>query len=415
MEPTVLAAIEQLHEQLVSHLERTGTRREDLSRDRLLEIIKQLIASTNDHRLADKNQQSAVAERLLNSVAGLGPLEAVLTDPDISEIMINGLESTFIERQGQLTKIPLHFINEQEILRIINRIVGPVGRRIDESSPLVDARLPDGSRVNAIIAPLSRIGPVLTIRRFPSHPLTLRNFIARGTATDAMLSFLQAAVNARLNILISGSTGSGKTTTLNALGSEISASERLITIEDTAEMKLTHPHLIRLEAREANTEGQGEVTIRTLLKNALRMRPDRIIVGETRGGEALDMLQAMNTGHQGSLTTVHANSPEEALLRLETMALMADIELPLPAIREQIKSAIHLIVQQERLPGGERKIVAISEVQPSRHMGEHYEVIPLFIFDKHTQTFRATGRIPAREHLFNTANAVLNPAWFIEA
>jgi pilus assembly protein CpaF len=294
--------------------------------------------------------------------------------------MVNGMHSVFVEKNGKLEKTNAQFANEEEILNIINRIVNKVGRRVDESSPLVDARLPDGSRVNAIIAPLSLSGPILTIRRFPPEPFTLEKLVALQTLTSQMAEFLQNAIRTKQNIVISGGAGVGKTTTLNAIASTIPHTERLIIIEDAAEMRLQHPHLVSLETRPPNIEGKGEIPMRILVKNALRMRPDRIIIGEIRGGEALDMLQAMNTGHKGSLTTVHANTPLDALMRVETMALMADIDLPLFAIQEQIKSAINIIVQQERTSTGERRITKICELQnvPSANVRQRYTLKELF-------------------------------------
>ena len=300
---------------------------------------------------------------ICNELLGLGPLEPLLQNDKITEIMVNGAKKIFIEQEGKLKRTNVYFHDERHLMSIIERIVAPLGRHVDESSPLVDARLADGSRVNIIIPPLSLAGPSITIRKFSKRAMTMKDLVKFGTLNQQMADFLQACVKARLNILVSGGTGSGKTTTLNALSSFVLETERIVTIEDAAELKLQQEHVLPLEARPANLEGKGAVTIRDLVKNSLRMRPDRIIVGEVRAGEALDMLQAMNTGHDGSLTTAHANTPRDALSRLETMVLMAGMELPVRAIRSQIASAIDLILQQARIRDGSRKITYISEVQ----------------------------------------------------
>ena len=299
-----------------------------------------------------------VAERSF----GLGPLEPLLADPAVDEIMVNGPGTVWVERGGCIEPTGVRFDDAAQLAHAIERILAPLGRRVDAAEPLCDARLPDGSRINVVIAPLALDGPVLTIRRFRRAGFTSDDLVARGTWTPSLRDFLRSAVAARLNVLVSGGTGSGKTTTLNALSSFIGASERVVTIEDTAELRLQQPHVVRLEARPPSVEGRGEVTIRALVRNALRMRPDRIVVGEVRGPEALDMLGAMTTGHDGSLCTVHAGSAEEALRRIETLALMADVGLPHAAIREQVAQAIDLVVQQARLPGGERRVVGVSEV-----------------------------------------------------
>jgi len=330
-------------------------RRETLSR-----MVWKLLQEQGE--ILPRKTQTHLVTGVVNRILGLGPIEPYLHDPEVTEIMVNAPDEIFIERHGRLEQVEATFRDAQHILHIIERIVAPLGRRVDESVPYVDARLPDGSRVNAIIPPLALKSPVLTIRRFSATPFTLKRLISYSSVDTGMARFLQICVRARLNILISGGTGSGKTSTLNALARCIPEGERLITIEDTAELQLSANNLVTLEARPPNIEGQGEIPIRTLVRNALRMRPDRIIVGEVRGPEAFDMLQAMNTGHPGSLTTVHANSPTDAVQRLESMILMANLELPQPAIREQIASALDLIIQQERLPDGKRKVVAISEV-----------------------------------------------------
>ncbi|MDH7488987.1 MAG: CpaF family protein [Anaerolineae bacterium] len=307
-------------------------------------------------------QRQKYLDMLIAEITGYGPIEPLLADPTITEIMINGTDFVFIERNGRIEMTDIRFDDDDHIMRIIDRIVAPIGRHIDESSPMVDARLPDGSRVNAIIPPLVLNGPVVTIRKFAKIPITAENLLEFGTITREALEFLKACVRGRMNILISGGTGSGKTTTLNILSGYIPNDERIITIEDAAELQLRQRHVITMEARKANIEGRGEVTIRQLVVNSLRMRPDRIIVGEVRAGEALDMLQAMNTGHDGSMTTLHANSPRDALARLETMVLMAGMDIPHRAIREQIASAINLVVHQERMLDGVRRIVSISEI-----------------------------------------------------
>jgi pilus assembly protein CpaF len=312
-------------------------------------------AVTRDERLR-------LVDDMLHEVTGFGPLEPLLNDPTITEVMVNGVDHIYIERAGKISRVDSYFLNEEHVLRIIDRIITPLGRRLDETSPRVDARLPDGSRVNCIIAPLSLIGPVITVRKFSKTPYTVQNLINFGTATPEMFQFLQSCIEARLNVFVSGGTGSGKTTFLNVLSSFIPNDERIVTIEDAAELQLRQEHVITLEARPANIEGTGEITIRDLLKNAMHMRPDRIIVGECRSGEALDMLQAMTTGQDGSLSTGHANTPADMLRRLETMVLMTGYELPLRAIREQIASAVDLLVHTARLKDGSRKVTNITEV-----------------------------------------------------
>ncbi len=317
---------------------------------------------------------AAVAAELL----AYGPIEILLNDETVSEVMVNGPKDVWVERKGMLEKTDVQFEDDAHVRRIIERIVAPLGRRIDESSPMVDARLPDGSRVNAIIPPLSLIGPVITIRKFSRKPLAVQDLVRFGTLTAEAADFLAACVKGQTNVLVSGGTGSGKTTLLNVLSSFIPEDERIVTIEDAAELRLNQDHVIPLEARPANVEGQGAVPIRQLLVNALRMRPDRIIVGECRGPEALDMLQAMNTGHDGSMTSLHANTPRDALSRLETLVLMAGTELPLRAIRDQIRSAIHVIIQQERLQDGSRRVTEIAEVQGME--GDIIILEPIFRF-----------------------------------
>jgi pilus assembly protein CpaF len=312
--------------------------------------------------LLEPGAREELVARVAERSFGLGPLEPLLRDPEVDEVMVTGAQPVWIERGGRLEVTDARFAGTSELRHAIERILAPLGRRVDEAEPLVDARLPDGSRVNVVIPPLAPDGPVLTIRRFRARGLTADDLVARGTWEPPLRDLLARAVRARLTLLVSGGTGSGKTTTLNALSSFVPAGERIVTIEDTLELRLQQPHVVRLEARPPSVEGRGEVTIRRLVRNALRMRPDRIVVGEVRGGEALDMLAAMTTGHDGSLSTVHAGSPEEALRRLETLALMAGLGLPHAAIREQVADAIDLIVHQARLAGGARRVVAVTEV-----------------------------------------------------
>ena len=330
-------------------------------------------------------------EQITDEILGLGPLEPLLRDETLTEVMVNGPQQVYIEREGKLELTNVTFQNDEHVMKIIQRIIAPIGRRVDESSPMVDARLADGSRVNAIIPPLSLIGPVITIRKFSATPFTVDDLIRFGTATPDMFEFLEACVKARLNIFVAGGTGSGKTTMLNILSSFIPDDERIVTIEDAAELQLRQEHVITLEARPSNIEGKGAIPIRELVRNALRMRPDRIVVGECRSGEALDMLQAMNTGHDGSMSTGHANTPRDMLSRLETMVLMAGMDLPLRAIREQISSAVDLIVHQNRLKDGTRKIVNITEVQGME--GDIIVMQDVFVFE---QTGVEEGRILGR-------------------
>ena len=299
---------------------------------------------------------------ILDELTGYGPIQSLLEDPDISEVMVNGPKKVFIEKNGKLTKSPVTFDDDDHVLRVIDRIILPLGRRVDADTPTVDARLPDGSRVNAVIRPVSIDGPCITIRKFKKDKLSIQQLINYGSLTPNMAEFIRACVLAHLNIVISGGTGSGKTTLLNVLSGFIPEEERIVTIEDAAELQLQQDHVLRMETKVANTDGKGSVSIRDLVRNSLRMRPDRIVVGECRGGEALDMLQAMNTGHDGSLTTLHANSPRDALSRLETMVLMSGMDLPLKVVRQQISSAVDVIIQQTRLKDGSRKVTAITEV-----------------------------------------------------
>ncbi len=332
--------------------------------DKQRELVIKGIAEVYERsqlKLPDAIRQQ-LSRDVLDEVLGYGPIQPLLDDPDVSEVMVNGPKKVYVEKKGQLIKTPITFENDKHVLHVIDKIILPLGRRVDADSPAVDARLPDGSRVNAIIPPVALDGPSITIRKFRKDKLGIQQLIEYGSMTENMAQFLRACVLARLNIIISGGTGSGKTTLLNVLSSYIPEDERIVTIEDAAELQLQQEHVVRLETKTASTEGHGAMTIRDLVRNCLRMRPDRIVVGECRGGEALDMLQAMNTGHDGSLTTVHSNSPRDALARVETLVMMAGMDLPLKVVRQQIASAVDVIVQQSRLKDGSRKVTAITEV-----------------------------------------------------
>jgi pilus assembly protein CpaF len=345
-------------------------------------------------------EREALTRDVMNEVFGLGPLEPLLQDPTVNDILVNTYQAVYVERNGVLEKTPVVFKDNLHLMHIIDKIVSGVGRRVDESSPMVDARLPDGSRVNVIVPPLAVDGPIVSIRRFGSTPLSAQDLIAKGAFTPEMLEVLQKAVKARLNIVVSGGTGAGKTTLLNVLSGFISERERIVTIEDSAELQLKQEHVVRLECRPPNVEGKGAVHQRELVINALRMRPDRIVIGEVRGGEALDMLQAMNTGHDGSVTTVHANTPRDALSRIETMALMANLNLPESALRHQIASAIHIIVQVARMSDGTRRVTHITEVTGTN--GNIISLQDIFLFEKRgigpngkvLGRFVATGIVP---------------------
>jgi pilus assembly protein CpaF len=365
-----------LIQELGSQLYRNDLEDEELRR-RVRVMVEDRVAA-EQVPMAVNERQEMVSE-LVAEIVGYGPIEEYLLDPTITEVMCNGHRQIYIERSGKISRTDKRFRDEGHLRRIIQKIVGQVGRRVDESSPYVDARLPDGSRVNVVLPPLSVRGPALTIRKFAADPYTTQDLIEFQTLTPQASEFLAACVRGRLNILVSGGTGAGKTTTLNVLSSYIPLDERIITIEDAAELKLDHDHIVSLEYRPPNIEGKGEVTIRDLVRNALRMRPDRIIVGEIRGGEALDMLQAMNTGHDGSLSTVHANSPRDALSRVETMVLMAGVDLPVRAIREQASRALNLVVHQARLSDGTRRLTHITEIQYME--GEVITLQNLFVFD----------------------------------
>jgi pilus assembly protein CpaF len=357
------ADLAKLKRYLIDSLSR-GIESEGISSEDRSEFIKQHVNDVyaQAHLNLPEDVQRLIFQDVLNDMTGFGPIQPLLDDPDISEVMVNGPKKIYVEKQGQLVRTSVTFDDDAHVMRVIERIILPLGRRIDPDSPTVDARLPDGSRVNAVIPPVALDGPSITIRKFLKDKLNTDQLVELGTLTENMAEFLKACVIARLNIVISGGTGSGKTTLLNILSGFIPENERILTIEDAAELQLQQDHVLRLETKTANMDGGGQTTVRDLVRNSLRMRPDRIVVGECRGGEALDMLQAMNTGHDGSLTTLHANSSRDALSRLETMVLMAGVELPLKVVRQQISSAVDLIVQQTRLKDGSRKITAITEV-----------------------------------------------------
>jgi len=364
------------------------TRTDDVRRT-IQDLFEQILAEENI--VLSRPERARLFEQIAAEILGFGPLQPLLEDDTITEIMVNGPKNVYIERKGKLHRVPVTFESNDHVMRIIDRIVAPLGRRIDESSPYVDARLQDGSRVNAVIPPISLVGPVLTIRKFSKNPITVEQLVQFGSISNEAIQFLKACVEARLNILISGGTGSGKTTLLNVMSSFIPGDERILTIENAAELQLRQEHVVTLESRPPNIEGRGEITIRDLVMNALRMRPERIIVGECRGGETLDMLQAMNTGHDGSMTTAHANTPRDALSRIETMCLMAGMELPVRAIREQASSAIDLICQQERMRDGTRKVTYITEV--SGMEGDIITMTDIFVFE---QTGMESGKIVGR-------------------
>jgi len=382
----------------IKRLTASHVKDEELHR-RTRETLEQIVSEVRD-RLPDWLDAQSLIKEIFDESVGLGPLEDLLADPQITEIMVNRNDQIFVEKNGKLALSGLTFMDDDSVLAVIERIVAPLGRRIDESQPYVDARLKDGSRVNAIIPPLALNGPCLTIRKFSKEPLTMTDLIRFGTILPEMAEFLHLCVLLRKNIVISGGTGSGKTTFLNVMSSFLPESDRIVTIEDAAELRLPQPHVVRLESRPPNIEGRGAILIRDLLRNALRMRPDRIVIGECRGGEALDMLQAMNTGHDGSITTVHANSPRDVISRLETMTLMSGIDLPARAIREQIASAVNLIIHTARLSDGSRKVTHITEIAGQE--GERITMQDLFLF---TQTgidqngkvkgeFKPTGAVP---------------------
>jgi len=365
--------------------------RVDEVRRAILELFEQILDEENI--VLSRPERNRMFEQIVAEILGFGPLSALLDDESTTEIMVNGYKNIYVERKGKLFKVPMAFESNEHVMRIIERIVAPLGRRIDESSPYVDARLPDGSRVNAVIPPISLVGPVITIRKFSKKPITIEQMVDYGSITAEAVEFLRAAVIARINIIISGGTGSGKTTLLNVLSGYIPDDERIVTIENAAELQLRQEHVVTLESRPANIEGRGEITIRQLVVNALRMRPDRIVVGEIRDEAALDMLQAMNTGHDGSMTTAHSNSPRDTLSRLETMTMMAGMDLPARAIREQVSSAIDLVIHQERMRDGTRKVTYISEVTGME--GEVITLTDLFFFEQ-TGLNPNTGKVEGR-------------------
>lgn len=413
----------QLHEELVKRLDLKRLATSDISTEelgrRVRETLRAILAEvTARGALPPGLAPETLVEELYDESVRLGPVERFLADDTVTEIMINGPRNVYVERHGKLELTDQTFMDEASVMAVIERIVAPLGRRIDESQPYVDARLPDGSRVNAIIPPLSLIGPCVTIRKFARRVLTAEDFVRFGTWTPAIADFLRVCVQLRKNIIVAGGTGSGKTTLLNVLSGFIPHSDRILTIEDAAELRLNQPHVVRLEARPPNIEGKGAVTIRDLVRNALRMRPDRIIVGECRGGETLDMLQAMNTGHDGSLTTVHANSPRDVISRLETMVLMSGVELPSRAIREQIASAVNIIVQESRLADGSRRIVAVSEITGME--GQQIVMQDLFVFrqtgvdadGRILGALTATGAMPTFYDTLAARGVSLDPALF---
>ena len=380
-------------------------------RQQVDEILSTLLDAENI--ILSRNERAQLTDSLMADITGFGPLETLLADDSVSEIMVNGPKKIYIESKGRLTLSDVTFQDDEHAMRVLYRIVSPLGRRVDESSPMVDARLPNGSRVNAVIRPISLIGPVITIRKFSKKPLGPADLVRFGAVTQDMMDFLSACVRARINTVVSGGTGSGKTTLLNVLSSFIPSDERLITVENAAELQLQQDHVISLESRVANIEGKGEISINDLIINCLRMRPERIIVGECRGGETLAMLQAMNTGHEGSMTTLHANTPRDAIARIETMCLMSGLDLPLRAIREQVASAIELIVQQARLKDGSRRVLAISEVTGME--GDVVVLQDIFVFEqtgiddsgKIVGSLRPTGVRPRFVDRFESMNIYL--------
>jgi len=370
-----------IHLEVIDKIEE-DMKQDDLTNEMLKKKTKEIVFRLLERDAVNLpfSERQMIAAELMDDVLGLGPIENLLKDNEVTEVMVNGPKQVYVERGGKLYLTEVKFRDDEHVMHIIDKIVSPIGRRIDEGQPMVDARLPDGSRVNAIIPPLALKGPSITIRKFSNNPYKIHDLIRFGTLTPKMAKLLEAAVKARLNIIISGGTGSGKTTLLNVLTGYIPENERIVTVEDAAELKLSQAHVVSLESRAQNIEGKGEVTIRDLVRNCLRMRPDRIVVGEVRGGEALDMLQAMNTGHDGSLTTGHANSPRDMLARLETMVLMAGMELPVKAIRQQVSSAIDLVVQQSRLRDGSRVITHITELLGME--GDIIQLQDIFVFEQ---------------------------------
>jgi len=416
---------EKVHTKLIDDMpqaimtEPNPEKKRSMLRDRIIQVTDEEGPKVNV--ILSPREKDSLAQILLDDMIGFGPIQKLLDEEDISEVMVNGPYQIYFEKKGKLILSDIKFKDNDHVMRIIERIVAPIGRRIDESVPYVDARLPDGSRVNAIIPPLALNGPTITIRKFKKEALGIADMVRFGTLTEDMAKFLEACIKCRLNIVVSGGTGSGKTTTLNILSSFIPEDERIITCEDAAELQLRQPHVVRLETRPANIEGKGAVPMRELIKNTLRMRPERVIVGECRGGEALDMLQAMNTGHDGSLTTGHANTPRDMLARLETMVLMAGMDLPVRAIREQISSAVHMIVQQSRLKDGSRKITYLTEVQGME--GDKIVMQDIFRFEqtgidekgKIVGRLKATGIRPKFASKFEESGIHLPPNVFTDS
>ncbi|OWY73348.1 pilus assembly protein CpaF [cyanobacterium TDX16] len=407
-----------IHRQLVETLDLTALSKR--TGDDVRDEVRQVIVGLCDQQdaLLNYNERQRLVSEILDETFGLGPLEALLKDPAISDILINGPKQVYVERKGRLTLTGVNFRDNSHLMHVIDKIVSSIGRRCDEVSPMVDARLKDGSRVNAIIPPLAIDGPSMSIRRFGADPITWDDYVKFNSVTPQMVSFLKACVIAHLNIIVAGGTGSGKTTLLNNLSTFIPDTDRIVTIEDAAELRLRQPHVVRLESRPANIEGKGRISIRDLLINSLRMRPDRIVVGECRGAETLDMLQAMNTGHDGSLTTIHANSVRDAVQRVETMVMMAGFDLPIKAIRQQFSSAVHLVINAARLTGGPRKIMSIAEVQGME--GEAVTMQEIFKFEQvgvdaagraHGR-FVATGLRPSFLDRLKAAGVALDPSIF---
>lgn len=423
LEIKILSSVElefkdSIYEKLLDTLDLSliGTIEENDARKQITEIVQRLIENETIPLSTQTRRQ--IVKEIGDEVLGLGPLEPLLHEPSVSDILVNGSKKVYVERFGRLELTPVRFKDNDHLIRIIDRIVSRVGRRIDESSPMVDARLPDGSRVNAIIPPLALDGPSVSIRRFSVDKMKLSDLVGKNALTDYMAEFLKAATKSKLNILISGGTGSGKTTMLNAISNYIPERERVITLEDSAELQLQIPHVLRLETRPPNSEGRGEVGLRDLVRNSLRMRPDRIVIGEVRSGEAFDMLQAMNTGHEGSLTTVHANNPRDALARLENMVSMAGLEIPTVAVRKQIASAINIIIQLNRLEDGSRRVISIQEVDGME--GEIITLSEIFRFSRQgildDQTVKgrhcATGVVPKCMDRLNKMGCNLDLACF---
>jgi len=404
-----------LHERLLHRVDARALERVSRAERRLLVREEALAVLREQGHILPRGALARVVNEVSDAVVGMGPIEFLLKDPDVTEVMVNGPDDVYVERKGRIERVGDRlFEGEEAVFHLIERIVAPLGLRVDGSSPWVDARLPDGSRVHAIVPPLSLCGPVLTVRKFSAVPFEPEDLVAGGTLGPRMLAFLSMCVRGRANVVVSGGTSSGKTTLLGVLSSFVPDGERIVTIEDAAELRLAKPHVIGLEARPANVEGEGEVTVRDLVRNALRMRPDRIVVGEVRGGEALDMLQAMNTGHDGSLSTAHANSARHLLWRLETMALMSDVDLPAAYVRAQVASAIDVVAHLARLRDGRRVVFQISSVDGLGHDGEHV-VTELFGFRPRLGpdgTFVGTGAVPTFERMLRDRGQDPSAGWF---